>query len=207
MGVMLPLVCALVRNRFVQHMALWMARVLGGASRKVAPDGSLQTLGSERTARNVARRAERSVAAYRDFAGRHRQDGAAQGAPVLDKGGYILRYPMSQLLADDWKDTFTIFRSSGSSGSPQYWPQLKQTHRLQKWAFRLHLEHCFEIHRRRSIAIVGLSLGSWAGGDYVSWLLKSLAMDANYPFCVFTPGNRHDEILEMNRDLDSILFS
>ena len=184
--------CALLRNRALQDVALRAARTFSGANRKVASDGTLAALGSARAADAVARRAEKGVHAYHDLANRSKQV-----RPVLDKSDYIRSYPVSQLIGDDWPDTFMIFRSSGSSGSPQYWPQLKKTHRLSKWAFRLHLEHCFEIHRRKSIAIVGLSLGSWVGGDYVSWLLKCIAMDTSYPFCVFAPGNHHDEIIEM----------
>ena len=197
MEVIMPMVSSLLRNRIIQDAVLRLARAFNGESRTVAADGTLASIGSGRTAQMVARRAESSVPAYRDFAGEHRQSAAHQERPSLDKGKYILRYPMAQMLADDWTDTFTIFRSSGSSGKAQYWPQLKRTHRLSKWAFRLQMEHCFAIHRYKSLAIVGLSLGSWVGGDHVSWLLKCMAMEASYPFCVFAPGNHHDEIIEM----------
>lgn len=202
----MPAACALVRNRVLMHVALRLVGVFADTDRKTAPDGTLATVGSVRRAQSVARRAKAEVPAYRDFAHRDLNaclsaHGAIEETRVLDKAGYVRRYPVSQMLADDWRDTFTIFRSSGSSGSPQYWPQLKRTHRFSKWAFRMHLEHCFQIHRRNSIAIVGLSLGSWVGGDHVSWLLKCIAMDAAYPFCVFAPGNHHEEIIEMISDV------
>jgi phenylacetate-CoA ligase len=188
--------CALVRNRFAQDIAFRLLRTSVGTA-KVDSDGTLATVGSGRKAQMLARRAGLEVPAYRDFAGRNGSE-----RPFLDKADYILRYPVAQMLADDWRDTFTIFRSSGSSGRPQYWPQLKKTHRFSKWAFRVHLEHCFRIHRQKSIAIVGLSLGSWVGGDYVSWVLKCIALDADYPFCVFAPGNHHQEIIEMIAEIE-----
>jgi phenylacetate-CoA ligase len=44
---------------------------------------------------------------------------------------------------------------------------------------------------------VGLALGSWIGGDFFSWLLKSVAINAPYPLAMFSPGNKHDEIIAM----------
>lgn len=46
------------------------------------------------------------------------------------------------------------------------------------------------------MAIVAAALGSWIGGDYLSWILKSIAIKARYPFCVFAPGKQPDEIVE-----------
>jgi phenylacetate-CoA ligase len=192
----MSIACMLLRSPVFQAIAWRFARVFMRTDRAVARNGTLATLGSANRAQTIARRVEGRVVAYRDFVGQSYESEYRQ-RPVLDKAGYIQRYSMLQLLGDDWKSMFAVFKSSGSSGSPQYWPQLKRGHRISKWGFRLHLEQCFQIHRQKSVAIVGLSLGSWMGGDYLSWVLKCIAMDAEYPFCVFAPGNHLEEIVEM----------
>lgn len=159
----------------------------------------LDCLGNRREAEETARRAAATVAAY----GRHLA-GAGMGPaeewgrmPLTDKKNYLLAHPFADLLADDFSDTFTIFSSSGSSGRPFYWPQLKSGARESAARLGQLLEGVYRIHERRTLAIVGLALGSWIGGEHFSWVLKSLAMETPYPFAVFSPGNHHDEIIGM----------
>lgn len=181
--------CGLMHYHVMQEAALRLVGPLLGADGPVTPGGAVRAVGSRRMAERIADRAKRTVTAYRDL------DQAA--TTTTDKAAHIERHAMQDRQGDDWRDTFAIFRSSGSTGSAQYWPQLKRSHARSKWALRLYLEHCFELHRHSTVAIVGLSLGSWVGGDYLSWLLKSIAMDAAYPLCVVTPGNHHGEILDI----------
>jgi phenylacetate-CoA ligase len=59
------------------------------------------------------------------------------------------------------------------------------------------LETTYRIHERRTLAVVGLALGSWVGGDQYSWVLKNVALETPYPFAVISPGNRHEEIIDL----------
>ncbi len=163
------------------------------------------SLGEKPRAEELARRAIQTVPAYRAFLARQNVPAAASfdGLPLMDKAGYILPSAYRDLLADDFDDTFFIFRSSGSSGHGFLWPQLKGHHRHVTASLRVFLETAFEIQQKRTLAIVGLALGSWIGGEHFSWVLKSLALDLPYPFAVFSPGNRHDEILDMMTAADS----
>jgi phenylacetate-CoA ligase len=67
---------------------------------------------------------------------------------------------------------------------------------------RRYLEYCFGIHRNKTLAIVGVTLGSWVGGDELSWLLKSASLRARYSFSVFTPGNNYKEIIEIITEVE-----
>lgn len=120
-----------------------------------------------------------------------------QQLPLVDKKNYLLKHSFDELLADDFTDSFTIFSSSGSSGHPFYWPQLKGTQRESAGRLKEFLEEVFRIHERPTLAVVGLALGSWIGGEHFSWALKSLAVQTPYPFAIFSPGSHHDEILTM----------
>ena len=161
-------------------------------------------LGSEELAEKQARRAEQVVPAYKLFLKRTPlpKNSGFRKRPLTDKTSYIAAYEFPKLLADNYERTFTIFRSSGSSGRPAYWPQLKDDHAASIAELRAFLERVFSINRSKTVAIVGLSLGSWIGGEHMAWALKTLAMSTPYPFTVFAPGNQYDEIIEMIRGVD-----
>ena len=158
-----------------------------------------QSIGSHETAQLIARRAISEVKAYGAFLASRGvpPDAALDALPVQDKYTYMKQYPFRDLLGSDHAETFAIFKSAGSGGHAFYWPQLKASYEGAADHMRAMLERLFDIHRKRTLAVVGLALGSWIGGDVLSWSLKDVALSARYPFAVFSPGNRHDEIIAM----------
>ena len=126
-------------------------------------------------------------------------ESAFTSLPLTDKVEYLKAFPLEQLVGSDFEQTFHIFSSSGSSGRAFYWPQLKSSHAASAERLRQLLEGTFGIHEHKTLAVVGLALGSWIGGDHFSWLLKSVSINTPYPFAVFAPGNKHDEIISMLR--------
>lgn len=164
-------------------------------------DVARQSLGRIETANSVAARARERVPAYRDFLkARDVPEGAPFAElPITDKSSYLIPSPYADLLADDCQEMFAIQRSSGASGSCFLWPQLKGDYRWSTRRLRAFLESTFRIQEHRTVAVVALALGSWVGGDYYSWCLKNVALETPYPFAVFSPGNRHDEVIEFLR--------
>lgn len=226
-----------------------------------ASDLRLPYLGHEKTARAIAARATKNVRAYSAFLDAHNFNRASSAAfdarPITDKANYLLAHTFADLLADDFRQTFFLLRSSGSSGRSFYWPQLKgraeltgpmvgpyldalfstlnrlersvspgtaafkavqqtlasaahgtgprsfywppvrESYRYSPVFLRSLMECVFDIDRKPTMAVVGLALGSWIGGDHFSWALKNMAIDCPYPFCVFSPGNVHEEIIEV----------
>lgn len=156
-------------------------------------------LGSPENARNILCRAEEAVPAYRHFLTLcpPSEQAGLDAYPVTDKASYLRQYPYQELLGDDAHDSFTIFASSGSSGASFFWPQLRSGHQQVIPRLRQFLETSFQIQNRTTMAIVGLALGSWIGGEHMSWALKSLALTVDYPLCVFSPGSNHEEIIRM----------
>jgi phenylacetate-CoA ligase len=159
------------------------------------------TLGSTETAQNIAARAIQEVAGYQSFLAQRRSsnDTSFDSLPLTDKAEYLKAFQLEHLVGSDFEQTFHIFSSSGSSGRAFYWPQLKSSHAASAERLRQFLESTFGIHERKTLAVVGLALGSWIGGDHFSWLLKSVSINTPYPFAVFAPGNKHDEIISMLR--------
>ena len=163
-------------------------------------------LGSKQVAEEVAQRAQKVVPAYKRFL---EDKGLKPGEPFerlpqSDKKSYALAYPFEELLGDDREEMLAMYSSSGSSGNLFYWPTLKSNSRSVPALIRSLLEDWFAIDQKKTLAIVGLSLGSWLGGEYISWALKAMAIDTLYPFWVFSPGNHHDEIIKMVCQMNSL---
>lgn len=166
-----------------------------------------KSLGSKQLATEVAQRAQTSVPAYKQFLqtqGFNIED-EFENLPQSDKQIYARAYSWEELLADDYEECFSIIRSSGSSGQKFYWPQMKSSSRSSPAALKNFLENAFAVHQKKTLAIVGLSLGSWLGGDTMSWSLKSMAIDTTYPFFVFSPGSNLDEMIETIRTTSSLV--
>ncbi len=158
-------------------------------------------LGTKENAERIFRRAVQEVPGYQNFLSGNQasMETVFDHLPTTDKSGYMKAFPLEQLVGSDFEQTFHIFSSSGSSGHAFYWPQLRSSHMASAARLRHLLESAFRVHERKTLTIVGLALGSWIGGDHFSWLLKSAAIDLPYPFAVFAPGNKHDEIIAMLR--------
>jgi phenylacetate-CoA ligase len=164
-------------------------------------------LGSMETARRIARRAAQQVPGYARFLAQRggSPDAEFRRLPLTDKAGYLKQFPWQELVGEDLMQTFHIFSSSGTSGRAFYWPQLRSSHCASEARLRQFLESTFAIHQRSTLVIVGLAMGSWIGGDLFSWLLKSVSINTPYPFAVFSPGNKHDEIIAMLRSASPIV--
>ncbi|WFB34677.1 hypothetical protein P3T73_10950 [Kiritimatiellota bacterium B12222] len=161
------------------------------------PSLNLSSLGNASLADQVAKRALESVPAYQAYCGVSKLPDRWQDLPCTDKKSYLSDYDYADLLSPDVENCFSVFSSSGSSGQPFYWPQLRSEESDGGERLRRFLEASFEIHERRTMAIIGLALGSWIGGDHFSWAMKNLSQRSPYPFSVFSPGNQHEEIIRM----------
>jgi len=162
----------------------------------------LSCYGNKDAARQMPLRAWDEVEAYRKFLNIYGLTDITklpfEELPFTDKQNYYSRWPYISLVPPShWPSIYFMFRSSGSSGRPLYWPQLK----IQYGEFDRHFEHdlirLFQIENKPTLAIVGLALGSWIGGDLFSWALKNIALRSTYPLTVFSCGNQHEEILEI----------
>src|SRR6476661_544933 len=132
------------------------------------------SIGAESRARQIAERCEQHVSAYQKFTGNCRGL-AFKDRPLTTKESYVQKYAAEELLADDADQVIAIFASSGSSGSAHYWPHLREQSRYATLSIRYTLEKTFQVRKRKTMAIVAGALGSWIGGDYLSWILKSIA--------------------------------
>ncbi|WP_246238404.1 phenylacetate--CoA ligase family protein [Acrocarpospora corrugata] len=144
--------------------------------------------------RQVAER----VPAYAAFLGERGVDAAAvrdfRDVPMTDKDNYVLRYPLPELCRDGVVGDM-IAVSSGSSGEPAFWARSTSDEQVIAERFA-EVFRAFGADRRRTLAVVCFSLGTWVGGLFTLACVRQLA-DRGFPVTVVAPGNNKGEILRV----------
>jgi len=160
-------------------------------------------------ARRVINRTYRSSKAYRDFIAKAtgiktEQDFRALAwnqIPITSKETFYEGADISDLMPrENIVNMSSYLRSSGSSnraGGGFFWPQLRETVNIAMEEWRERVVDIFQLENRKTLAIIALGLGSWAGGDRYNLILKSLALAKTYPLSVFSPGTVIAEIVEI----------
>src|SRR5262245_9518973 len=124
-----------------------------------------------------------------------------QKVPPIDKEGYLRRHALPDLC---WEGSLggcdTIAFSSGSTGSPFYFPRGVRHELEVAWRFEQVFRDSFEAHLHRTLAVVCFPLGTWVGGMFTTACCRHLAAKG-YPLLVVTPGNQPPEILRAVKDL------
>ncbi len=126
--------------------------------------------------------------------------------PIVTKSSFYSRYPFYDVLPESNRGKiYTYQRSSGTSASRAgngiakgfFWPSLMESRDYLIGGFGEMLAQMLSKSNGQVLFIIGLSLGSWAGGENIGFVSKLSALDQTLPLTVFSPGNQHDEIIEM----------
>ena len=147
----------------------------------------------------------RRVPAYKELLQKHGVDPSEvtsiedyRKLPILDKKNYLKQYELEELCLDGkLSDKYLIDRSSGYSGTSFFWPRLAEEDRDYPTYMKLAYEQFYGIDKKSTLMIITLGLGSWVGGEKISWATREIALQGDNPFTVVTPGLNLDEILEI----------
>jgi phenylacetate-coenzyme A ligase PaaK-like adenylate-forming protein len=162
-------------------------------------------------AKEVVYRTYRSSKAYRDFVAaaaaiKTEQDIRAlpwEQIPITSKETLYEAADFADLMpAENASNISSYLRSSGSSravfgGKGFFWPQLRESVNLSMQQWKGRVVDIFQLEHRKTLAIIGMGLGSWSGGDRYNLMLKSLALEKTYPLTAFSPGTALPEIVEI----------
>lgn len=170
-------------------------------------DEMLARCGRERPEEAVLRlfhSAAREIHAYGDFLKNHGIDASSiqtiedfKKLPPVSKKNYIQRYALGELCrGSDLSGCDMIAVSSGSTGTPTFWPRFVSDELQIAARFEQIFHDSFEADRRRTLSVVCFALGTWVGGMYSAALCRHVAAKG-YPITVITPGNNKDEILRV----------
>jgi phenylacetate-CoA ligase len=143
-----------------------------------------------------------SVPAYGEFLAEHGVDPGQVSTmsdfarlPLLTKDGYLNRHPLPRLCRDGVIGDM-IAVSSGSTGTPSFWPRSVADERVIAARFEEVFRDSFEARERRTLAVVCFALGTWVGGLFTVACCRHLA-ERGYPITVVAPGSDKREILRV----------
>jgi phenylacetate-CoA ligase len=174
----------------------------------------LSQIGSPEVARSVYERMLKGSKAYAGLIG-PQTDRPWKELPLVTKKGFYANHPWRDFIPKEaYSDVYSVIRSSGTSDGSKnrgfFWPQLKSVDAAMAPSVHSTIVKTFSLDKRKTLVIIGLSLGSWAGGEQYSFIFKSLALHSPLPLVVFSPGNQHQEIMEIiekcHEEFDQIII-
>ncbi len=162
----------------------------------------------EQAALELFRSVVETVPAYRAFLAEHgvaadqiRSFEDFQNLPQTSKKDYILPYALAERCRDGRLESCDMLAaSSGSTGKPTFWPRFFSDELQIARRFEQIFHDSFQADRRRTLAVVCFSLGTWVGGMYTASCCRHLA-SKGYPITVITPGNNREEIYRVVQEL------
>jgi phenylacetate-CoA ligase len=143
------------------------------------------------------------VPAYRKFLDRHQVEINSiktfedfKTLPLTDKKNYLKKYPLEELCLDGTViDKYLIDCSSGYGGQRSFWPRLPQEDQGFPMYMEMAYRQFFHIDRKPTLMIITLVLGSWIGGEKISWATRQIAINSKNHLTVMTPGAKLDEVI------------
>lgn len=117
--------------------------------------------------------------------------------PQIDKKSYISKYHLSELLFQPLSNHYTVERSSGYTGKPNYWPRYKGQDNSTEMSLAFALDYLFETGKRKTLIFNTFALGTWVAGVKISKMLLNIANDIDSKITVVNVGVNNKECLEM----------
>ncbi|TSC75928.1 MAG: Uncharacterized protein G01um101430_98 [Parcubacteria group bacterium Gr01-1014_30] len=117
--------------------------------------------------------------------------------PPTDKKTYIRKYPLIQRCWDGKLETTKLVAiSSGTSGEPTFWPRSSFQEFEAAIIHELLYRYLFDIHKYRTLLIVGFPMGTYVSG--IATLLPSwLVAQKGYNLTVASVGTNKQDILKV----------
>ncbi len=165
----------------------------------------------------VFERASKSVPAYKKFLNEYGVDYKKilrtkdfDGIPIVTKDNYLKAFRPIDLVKDRIFPPM-VSASSGSSGTPYYWPRGDEQERFGEQVHRIILEQIFKLQKKRTLAIICFSMGNWIAGTYTLTSLREVERtNKQFRLTTITPGIDKDDAISTLRDLapmfDSVIL-
>lgn len=143
---------------------------------------------SEVEALKTFKTASSLVPAYKDFLRLNKIDPEKinnfddfKKLPLTDKKNYLTKYPIKDLLINgSFIGKTALTSSSGSSGTPLFWPRYPVQDFGASKGFDSYLVNTFGIDKISTLHLNCSGMGVWTAGDYVSLLIKYLSYKYNH---------------------------
>lgn len=159
--------------------------------------GSLNTFSQQKAfkrAQHLFQQAAQRVPAYKDFLHKHKikpekitTESDFKKLPTPDKANYISQYSLDELSWDGKLQAKFISTSSGSTGTPFFWPRGYRQDRIAGTFFKGIYETIFHTKKVKTLSVDSFALGTWiAGLEFYN--ATKYASDRGNLITVITPG-------------------
>jgi phenylacetate-CoA ligase len=180
---------------FPQSLSFFLSRIPAGKIEKRGTQFALQTFQE-----TISR-----VPAYRKFlktqkVNPHSIKGIEDFKilPHTNKANYLQKFSIQELCLDgSLADKYLIDSSSGYGGKRSYWPRLPREDEGYPRYMEMAYRQFFYIDKTPTLMIITLVLGSWIGGEKISWATRQIAIQGKNRLTVITPGAKLDEIIDI----------
>ncbi len=143
--------------------------------------------GGERMVMRLFRHVAKTVPAYQQLLKAHTIDqkeintvGDIKNLPIIDKESYLRKFDFIDLFSNrDISKATTISATSGSSGEPFYFPRGEEQDSQYEYVAEHFLRNQFDIHRKKTLGIIGFGLGIWIGGIFTYKVFNKIASKGN----------------------------
>ncbi|MBI4272655.1 hypothetical protein HY621_02280, partial [Candidatus Uhrbacteria bacterium] len=141
----------------------------------------------ERMVMRLFRYVAKTVPAYQQLLRTHNIDpkkiktvGDFKNLPIIDKESYLRKFDFIDLFPNrDISQATTISATSGSTGEPFYFPRGEEQDLQYEYVAEQFLKNQFEIHRKKTLGIIGFGLGIWIGGIFTYKVFNKIASKGN----------------------------
>lgn len=163
----------------------------------------------EQMALKLFQEAARRVPAYRDFLASHGVKPSAVKTiedfqalvPPVDKKNYLTKYSLDELSWDgDRFGSRVISVSSGSTGTPFFWPRGFAQDLEGGWMHERLYRQVFGLDEGTALVVICFSMGTWIAGSF-TMASTLMAIDHGLKLNVVTPGLEKEEALKVIKAL------
>src|SRR3989344_1718736 len=120
--------------------------------------------------------------------------------PWVDKKNYLNIYSLEELAWDGKFSPPIISASSGTSGTPTFWPRSNLIELETTYIYELFLKSFYSIDKQKTLLINGFAMGIYVGGSFTLTCSMRLSKKG-YPLTIVTPGMNKKEIIDSYQNL------
>ncbi len=130
--------------------------------------------------------------------------------PITDKSNFVSKYPLEERIKFPLPQNYTIERSSGYSGSPNYWVRYSGQDDSTGTRIVTLLDMLFNLKTNRTLMLNTFALGTWIAGTKVARWMLNAANDKDLHMTVINVGINLEEAAEITKrfykSYDQIIF-
>ena len=162
----------------------------------------------EEYALELFHRAAEKVPAYQDFLSKNSVDHKKiitiedfkSGVPVIDKENYIYKYSLSELCWNgDVTQSSLISQSSGTTGSPHFWPRFAKYDKDLKLVHEVFFKDLYNTDNKKTLFVVCFYLGAHIAGVVTTNAVRDILSDGMKGSIVTAGINKKDIFSTINK--------